>query len=615
MNMHIQDIVSNDKRQYPRLYKNFNALIKTDYLGIKDVLCKNISQGGAFIEISLNKLEDPLLSYACLKYEKIYIKIILSEPMEAVDAIAIFKWGKEINSPPQKLDKKYKIGLEFIDILPEQKNLILNYTSDKSNNANSETKTLSNNITDRRAHIRINKNSSVKIEYMDPLTNSSSILIGQLVNLSEGGACISFDRPLPFVKYFNSRFNFNPICKDNFKAQIEVLWNSKDPHKIQYLYGGRFVGLDIESMRILQKALRFEQQFVRAQINPIMSMIETYIFSKIRDKVSNFINNDVRNYINNLIKIENEIEEGNADENKIQEIIYSTSEDIANKGKEIEELINQKTVSKEIRERFRHLVKCWVYKSPLIDRALKKPRGYAGDYKMIELVYDNLPTIGKSGIGYYYDKYFLTNSYAVAVRNRKDMMKQFLYDFIINYNSPKIRILNLACGSCREIKELFSTNFFSDKEINIVCVDHDIEALKFAENSLSLLSQNIQVEYLEENILNFLSKPNVYIEKLSRFDLVYSIGLADYFNDGLLKRFIKFSYDITIPNGKFIIAHKDIEKYKPVSPDWFCDWTFYPRNEEKLHDLIKSSKINNFYLKVEREESSKIFFFILTKGL
>lgn len=127
--MNRQNIVEIEKRRHSRLYGEFSAVIKTDYLGKKNVVCRNISQSGAFLQISLNKFEQPEVSFACLKYEKIHIRINLGPEINEIEAIGIARWGKEIYSPVQKMDKSYGLGIEFISILPRHSNRIDKYIS------------------------------------------------------------------------------------------------------------------------------------------------------------------------------------------------------------------------------------------------------------------------------------------------------------------------------------------------------------------------------------------------------------------------------------------------------------------------------------------------------
>ena len=79
---------------------------------------------------------------------------------------------------------------------------------------------------------------------------------------------------------------------------------------------------------------------------------------------------------------------------------------------------------KKYKEGFRSLVGHWVYKSKIVKMSLKESSGYSGNYMAMETIYNN-QTIS-DGLGLYYDKYFLNNPYAIAVRNRKGEDEGFI---------------------------------------------------------------------------------------------------------------------------------------------------------------------------------------------
>jgi len=72
-----------------------------------------------------------------------------------------------------------------------------------------------------------------------------------------------------------------------------------------------------------------------------------------------------------------------------------------------------------------------------------------------------------------------------------------------------------------------------------------------------------------------------------------------------------FCFDLLRPKGILVIAHKDSKQYKPLAPDWWCDWTFYHRGEEDVVNIFRNCNI--FNIKVERDPGSVMFFVISEK--
>ena len=118
---------------------------------------------------------------------------------------------------------------------------------------------------------------------------------------------------------------------------------------------------------------------------------------------------------------------------------------------------------------------------------------------------------------------------------------------------------------------------------------------------------------MEENVLNFIRRTKFYDEN-GKQDLIYSIGLADYFTDRILKTMIKNAFYGLKCGGKFVIAHKDKDvSFSHIPPEWFCNWVFYQRNEMDLLHIIEGIKLNGVCIETERDKTGDIFFYILTK--
>lgn len=142
-------------------------------------------------------------------------------------------------------------------------------------------------------------------------------------------------------------------------------------------------------------------------------------------------------------------------------------------------------------------------------------------------------------------------------------------------------------------------------------MDFDKEALEFSKERLNNVPKNIKIEFLNEDIIDIVrSKKD---EKLNIQHLIYSIGLADYLPDRVLKHFISTAFSLLYSGGEFIIAHKDKDKFKPLVPDWFTDWVFYPRNVKDLMKLVGDSVAGNYSFNLDWENTNKIFFLIITK--
>lgn len=264
-----------------------------------------------------------------------------------------------------------------------------------------------------------------------------------------------------------------------------------------------------------------------------------------------------------------------------------------------------------VRELFREVVKDYIFQSKMLKRYYEKPRGYPGDFLMFEALYDNRPL--SSGIGYYFDKFVLDYPLAKSVVKRKDKMKQLLADMIRKNNVEILEVLNIGSGSAREVREMLRDNSIRRK-INLTFCDQDSLALKFIRNNMPRYGENIEISLLKGHIINMIGLgPGISEIKFKRYDIIYSLGVVDYFFNNTLKRFVQSCYGMLKPGGTLIIASCSSRvPHIYLLLTWFCDWNFYARNASITKEFLSSGSKNGS-IKFQWEPYKNIFFIIVTK--
>lgn len=279
---------------------------------------------------------------------------------------------------------------------------------------------------------------------------------------------------------------------------------------------------------------------------------------------------------------------------------------------DLEKNINDKKVIRKTKKIFGTFVLDLSKGSVIFKRSYLKPYGYPGDYIMMETFYNNKAL--SSGIATYWDNYILNDHFVVGVRNRKEIMKQKLANLLLNNNySKEVKILNIACGSCRELFELFN-EIVPKQKVIITLVDQDEKALKYSRKRLARYNKLINLRFLQQNVYNFCRRDLALRKLLRNQDFIYNIGLADYLPDSVLGGMIKFSFEILKENGLLIFAHKNTHKFSFSASDWFSNWRFIPRTRKDLVDLIgKNLEPKRFLLKIEEDCTKRIFFSTIRK--
>ncbi len=96
--------------------------------------------------------------------------------------------------------------------------------------------------------------------------------------------------------------------------------------------------------------------------------------------------------------------------------------------------------------------------SPFMRRTVLKPRGYAGDSKMMSMIYTN-DYLGDSTFSKLMHKHPIEHPAAQAVRNRRKLISHKFKSIKkrAGQNSGKARILSVACGPAYEIHDIILT--------------------------------------------------------------------------------------------------------------------------------------------------------------
>jgi len=325
--------------------------------------------------------------------------------------------------------------------------------------------------------------------------------------------------------------------------------------------------------------------------------------------IDQFIN-EFADYLIFLKKIEESIKKENFPNISFEKKLAQRSDMLMKFAYKLENNISSLYVKKSLREIFRKFAGKYVFQSKIIKHAYEKPYGYPGDYELFEFIYNGVP-LSKKGMGWYFDKYALNHILRIGVVNRKDKMKNLLRKFINEYK--KIKIMNLGCGGCREIRELIVRYKFFKKRIEFTCIDQDKRALEFARNNFKKLfvPENVELNFKEENIIDMIFNEK---REISKKDIIYSLGVINYFLDNVFERFVEFYYRLLRPNGKLIFTLWNCNNSLPyIHLKWFCEWSFYIRDPEFTKKFIKSIlKIDS--VKILWESTRQMFFVIINKN-
>lgn len=440
-----------------------------------------------------------------------------------------------------------------------------------------------------------------------PVVSQSTGTSAKIVDLSEGGLRLVSKLPFP---------NNDPetLCvklpHEVINASVRPVWSAQDGSGGRYTSGMAFAGFTAEDTQKLRQAL------LRYQTRGLLRRAKDASKKALADE---FILKQVFAFVTKLASLQAGRGFDETYSLTVQEEISKTSDELIREANRVEERLEDKLSARQLKAHLRRLVGHWTFQSEVMRRGFEKPKGYPGDYFLLELIYANRLVSG-TPIGAYFDGYFLNNPYAIAVRNRKDAMTRILWRVFSTAERP-LHLLNIACGGCREIRDACLDPALVPKvPITFSCFDQDKEALDFSREALATLPPNVRSKvkfrFLEGDVLNFSKDPEHFRDLFGQPDIIYSIGLADYLPDRVLRNVVRFCYEILHASGKLIVAFKDKgqDEFAPLPPDWFCDWRFIPRTSEDIRAIVADSKLTHSSLTLEWEWSRKIVFATIQKG-
>ncbi len=221
-------------------------------------------------------------------------------------------------------------------------------------------------------------------------------------------------------------------------------------------------------------------------------------------------------------------------------------------------------------------------------RFYSKPRGYAGDFFTIELIYRNAGA-GTGPVGPLLDDCFLAEPAAQAVRNRRALLAGKIKETLGQVDGRPARVTSLACGPAREVFDVYE-QIDDPANLEVTLVDMDTKALSFVSNTAMERQVSRHIRLIPENLIYLaVGRRNLDIPPQ---DLIYSIGLIDYFGDQLVIKLLDYIYTILAPGGRVILGNFHPRNPTKALMDHVLEWNLIHRSEEDMNRLFQASKFN-----------------------
>lgn len=230
-----------------------------------------------------------------------------------------------------------------------------------------------------------------------------------------------------------------------------------------------------------------------------------------------------------------------------------------------------------------HPLHAMVQQDPFTQRAVSKPRGYAGDAVMMDFIYDGEPPAGTSEIGADAFRATTRAGMGLSVRYRRHLLGSLIDDTVARHERP--RLLSVAAGHCRELQgSLVESPGFGGE---FVALDQD--PLSCQEIARVHAGHAVRVVNQGVRELAGSAQGSVLADSLGQFDLVYSAGLYDYLPDALAKRLTRRLLAMLRPGGRVLIANFVPGGSGRGYMELFMDWTLVLRTEAQMRELATAA--------------------------
>jgi len=233
----------------------------------------------------------------------------------------------------------------------------------------------------------------------------------------------------------------------------------------------------------------------------------------------------------------------------------------------------------------------------IVGHMFHKPHGYAGDFELIDRIYCQRNSTDESL--YKWDKFFHTLEGAEAVRNRTLYFKDLVNKTADKHGSALV--LNLGSGPCRDLNEYLETN--PDQAVRFECLDMDKIAIEYGKVVCDNFSD--QIEFINKNALTF--SPDY------QYELIWSAGLFDYFNDKIFIRLVRRIYALVKNGGELVIGNFSTYNPSRVFMEVYGQWFLHHRNEKTLTELAVKAGVPRELIEVSKEDVGVNLFLHLKK--
>ena len=428
-------------------------------------------------------------------------------------------------------------------------------------------------------------------EIMGPLLAKLNGKLIELINASDTGFSFTDDRPLKEGTIVDDLAIYYKYGTEIYRGPVKIVWQKKLGTS-KYSHGAFLLSgpLSEHLLNAMSMASTIRQEVVSEQEKLaclpkdfILWVAEVkYFLSELKARV------DAMEHSAHILSKPGQQAHVKAVEVVLEPFAVPILTDFGKKLNEIVNPLKNTAAYKIAKAYFRKELHIFFRSAPFVERAWRKPLGYAGDYEMMNQIYRN-ESEGNSLFSSLIHKWGINEPSSCSVRARRTYFKNRIKEMIkLKY---QVNIASIACGPAKEIVDIIAELPQSELDFfHFYLIDQDKEALINVKRSIleTSMKRDIKpkVNYIPLGVSQIVEGDEIAeVLKATRFDFIYSVGLFDYLKTPFAKLLLKELLDWTREDSHLVIGNFNLNNPSHAIGDFAGDWSLVLRSEQDMLDL------------------------------
>jgi len=252
--------------------------------------------------------------------------------------------------------------------------------------------------------------------------------------------------------------------------------------------------------------------------------------------------------------------------------------------------------------------KRWMYKlirnycgeSIVFRRTLEKPLGYPGDHLLLDTMFRN--KVDAKGIGYHFDRYFLSYPGTEGVRQRSYWVVDRLESLLSERNMRHLTLLDLGCGPMAIEKTLLE-RAAPDRTFRFIGLDFDDRALNYAKSRL--IDPRVDIRMKQQNLVSVEGLTEIH-RNAADADVCICMGLIEYLEDETVAAIFDALYKGCETGTRILTSNYQPDHYARPSMEWLLDWWLVYRTEADLRRLALEAGFEDGRIRTQLDPTGSI---------